>query len=130
MKQRKHTTSWLLKYTQQIQNLQRMRVGTLSPEVIKVGEKIFAPVIADPATANWEQIAEEWWNLERDAEIATARKEVAVQLRLRPLYERLKTATSQEWEVYAKLVSKTRFMVAKPLFQALLKSHRTKPTTG
>jgi len=66
----------------------------------------------------------------RIAEIAAAKKEVSIQRRLAPLYERLRTATPEEWEAYAKLVCKNRFVVDSPLVRALLKGSRTQPASG
>jgi hypothetical protein len=115
MKQPKYKTDWILKYREHLQDLERVRSSIVGPDPLKQAQKltnVFAPVINNPAftAADLESVAEKWWSQERDAEIAAARKEVAIQMRLAPLYERLKTATSEEWEEYARLVSRTRFI--------------------
>ena len=103
------------------------------PDPTKVVEKmkdVFAPVIDDPAAANWERVAASWWSLQREAEIASARKEVALQKRLAPLYERLKTATSEEWETYAKLVSGSRFVAGSAVARAFVKRSQNQSPGG
>jgi len=128
MKQPKYGTDWILKYRKHLQDLERVRSSILGPETLKQAEKltnVFAPLINNPAftAADLESVAEKWWNQERDAEIAAARKEAEIQLQLAPLYERLKTATSEEWVAYAKLVSRTRFMDS-PMLRAFAESSR------
>lgn len=128
MKRPKQNTDWILKYRKNLQDLERVRSAILGPDPLKQAEKIkdvFAPVINNPAftTADLESVAEKWWNQEHDAEISAARKEAEIQVQLAPLYERLKTATSEEWEAYAKLVSRARFMDS-PMLRALAESNR------
>jgi hypothetical protein len=126
VKRPKHNTDWVLKYRKHLQSLARVRVAMFGSDATKLLEKIkdvLTSAIDDPTTANWDRVGEEWWNLQRDTEIAAARKEVAIQTRLAPLYEQLKTATSEEWEAYAKLVSKARFMDS-PMVRAIAESNR------
>jgi hypothetical protein len=128
-----HTTKWISQYRNLLEDLERVRVALLGPDPFKQAAKmkdVFAPILDNPASADWDSVAEAWWNQEGDAEIEAAKKEVAIQRQLGPLYERLKTATSEEWEAYAKLVCQSRFVVDSSLIRVLLQGPGIQPATG
>ena len=60
-----------------------------------------------------------WWQKYNTFEIEAAKEQVAVLLRLTPLYHRLVQGTEDDWEEYARL--RLRASLDSQLMQALLK---------
>jgi hypothetical protein len=55
-----------------------------------------------------DKILNLWWQKFSSVEIVAAQKEAEILDRLRPLYERLKQATEEEWEEYTRMLIHAR----------------------
>jgi hypothetical protein len=65
-----------------------------------------------------DKIAERWWKEYGDAQIASLKKEIQIQLRLMPLYKRLKNAGKLELDEFGLMVFRCR--LESKLFRKLM----------
>jgi hypothetical protein len=120
--------SRLDKYRKDLASLERVRerglpVDPFNPEeadaFVKQLETLFAPLKDKKIDSKaLDKIAERWWKEYGDAQIASLKKEIQIQLRLLPLYRRLKNAGRLELDEFGLMVFRCR--LGSKLFRKLI----------
>ena len=120
--------SQLDKYRKDLASLERVRerglpVDPFKPEeveaFVKQLEMLFALLKGKKIDSKaLDKIAERWWKEYGDAQIASLRKEIQIQLRLIPLFKRLKNAGRLELDEFGLMVFRCR--LGSKLFRKLM----------
>jgi len=123
--------NWTDPYTEDLRALERLRYDILPidfsrPESVQKDFDSLAPVLdeltallkdrANNSTA-LEKATELWWNRWGLGEMANSRKEAEIEIKLQPLYQRLKEASDEEVREYARF--RIRLRLGSPVFNYL-----------
>jgi hypothetical protein len=119
---------WLEKYDQDLASLEKVRakafpVDLSKPADLEAFSKDFEAILATLKgkkidSAAIEVIATLWWNRSKATQVASLKKEIKIQLRLVPLYTRLKNASKADLSEYGLVVFRHRLQ--SPVFRKLI----------